>query len=184
MFALTADGGQEEDMPNHKRFLDLFMTPKQPIANGPKRLSERTLTSLLSRACNVSEIKILLELTKEYKAEWTGAQQISYSEEFGWNEMLQYRPGLLAAAILKTQATVKEPLSPSFRQAASFALGWPLLKVLGFQMGISNQLFENLTGVTDDDYLNGMALGYMFYESRLAKEETRKQYGRLGRNQD
>lgn len=179
MSALTAGGGSEEDTPSHKKFLERFLggpgvyNMNQPI--GPRRLSERTITSLLSRACNISEIKVFLDLTKEYKAEWTGAQQISHSDEFGWVEMLQYRPGILAAAVLQAQKLAGEPLSPSFRQAVAYATGWPLKKVMGFQMGISNQLIENPTGGTDEHYLNGVALGYLFYESRLAQQERKKQ---------
>lgn len=165
MSVSTVAGDSE---PEYRKYLRLFFTKNKTTSkNQPeiKRLSENVIESLITRGCNVLQLKKLLDIAHEYKAEWTAEQHIVWHHEFGWQEMLQYRPGIIAAVVLKAQKLAQKPLSPSFQQAASYALGWPVEKVLGFQMGISGQFYTNPSGVTNDEYLNGLALGYLFHQS-------------------
>lgn len=134
----------------------------------PKRLNERMILSLITRGSNLLEVNRLLQISNEYKAEWTATQRIVWHEEFGWGEMIQYRPCVMDAAILKNQAA--QTLSGSFQRAAADALGWTVPKVLGFQLGIMHSLIENPAGETTDDYLDGMSLGFLFYESKKQRE--------------
>lgn len=171
MSVLTAGGAEDE--PRHPlNIARLFAKiPFRGRTNEPKRLSENVINSLASRGCKISEIQRLLDISEEYKATWKAEIHIVWHRIFGWQEMLQYRPGLLAAAVLKAQKKLPDPMTPSFQQAVCRALGWPIEQVLGFQMGIECLMLENPSGMTNDAYLDGIALGYMFYESRLAKEE-------------
>lgn len=170
MFVLIAGGGGPPEEPK----AGLISRLKKYLVKSheePGRLNEQVVLSLVSRACSVNEVNKLLEIGRHYHAEWTATEGIKYHPILGWVELLQYRPGILAATILEAQEkSPNYPLSGSFQRAVAGALKWPLQKVLGFQMGVSQTLLENPAGATDEAYLDGMALGYMFHESRKHNE--------------
>lgn len=199
MSVSIADGGGDEHIPN-RRFMELFQQQPQDEWNPdrvPKEIDEDELASRLSKGCKIIDIQLLLSLSDRYKAEWTPAQQIAYHEEFGWQEMLQYRPGLLAAGVLAAQENSSQTLPPSFQWAAAIAFGWPMHKVYGFQMGICKQLFRDpflkeihpLLPVErkrsikeqntrdENDYMEGLTLGYMFYEAKQQREQIKQLKG-------
>ena len=167
--------GEEPDSSKFAKSLKGTWTTREEY-HVPKIVSEDYLASLVSKVYNVASIQVLHDIGKEYKAEWSAREGIVWSEEFGWTEMLQCRPGLLGAAILKAQSIASEPLHPSFRHAAGYALGWPTDKVLAFQMGICKQLVENPFGRTTEQFLDGLALGLCFHQGAQARKII-DQYG-------
>ncbi len=174
MCALIAGGEEPSEMPEFERWWRqlLGINEERRLAkSSPRSIDEEELHYRLSKACNLIEVQHLAKIAAEYKAEWVAA-------DFGWWEMLQYRPGVLGAVVLKVQENAVEPMTPSFRHAVAQALGWPLQKVTGFQMGICNQLVESPLERTDEHYLVGMAIGLSFYESLKAKKIMDEQNGK------
>lgn len=167
MSALTADGEGSLGKLYHTLNTNLLSQQEPQM----KPLQESIIVSLITKGSNIQEVTKFIKIQKEYKADITAAQHIVWNEDHGWCEMLQYRPGMLGACILYAQKEYLTQFGPSFQRSAALALSWTVRRVLGFQMGISSYLYENIFGPTDHEYLLGMSLGYMFFEAHKDKDK-------------
>lgn len=166
MYALIA-GGEENDPENQREGFFMKRAKRKSQNEKLQPLSEEHAYSLISRGCNLQEVQRILEIAHQYNALWDQSQNIKFIDKIGWVELLQYYPGILAACVLNYQKKYGEDSLPgSFQKAAAVALDWSQDKVLGFQTGVSGLLVYNPVGVTTDEYLNGLALGYLFHESK------------------